>query len=253
MSLYLVFEYLDCDMKQFIDAHKAKRTLVEMEQVKVRVAGFPRHRRRAPTPRPAPVPAHQSLVYQLLLGIAYCHSHRVIHRDLKPQNLLLTPDASGLKLADFGLARAFAVPVRTYTHEVSRAQRAPAPPRPTRRPAPPQVVTLWYRAPEILLGAKHYSTAVDVWSAGCIFAELVTFIPLFPGDSEIDQLFRIFRCAGPASPHARTHAHTRLRACTFVHMHIYAYTHSRAHTHAHVPMLSPRSHMHLHGCACERQ
>jgi len=77
-----------------------------------------------------------------------------------------------LKLADFGLARSFGVPVRTYTHEV---------------------ITLWYRAPEILLGGKLYSTPVDVWSMGCIFAEMVTRRPLFQGDSEIDQLYRIFQ------------------------------------------------------------
>ena len=65
-----------------------------------------------------------------------------------------------MKLADFGLARAFGIPVRTYTHEV---------------------VTLWYRAPEILLGARHYSTPVDIWSIGCIFAEMVNQRPLFPG------------------------------------------------------------------------
>jgi serine/threonine protein kinase len=78
-----------------------------------------------------------------------------------------------LKLADFGLARAFGIPIRKYTHEV---------------------VTLWYRAPEILLGSQLYSTPVDIWSIGCIFAEMVTKRPLFPGDSEIDELFRIFRC-----------------------------------------------------------
>lgn len=101
-------------------------------------------------------------MHQLLNGIAFCHVHRVLHRDLKPQNLLI--DREGfIKLADFGLARAFGVPVRTFTHEV---------------------VTLWYRAPEILLGTKFYSTAVDVWSLGCIFAEMVgsmmiTYIKVF--------------------------------------------------------------------------
>ena len=90
-------------------------------------------------------------MYQLLDGIAYCHKHRVLHRDLKPQNLLI--DNQGrIKLADFGLARAFGLPVRMYTHEV---------------------VTLWYRAPEILLGTKSYSMGVDIWSLGCIFAEMV--------------------------------------------------------------------------------
>ncbi|KAG7169487.1 cyclin-dependent kinase 2-like 2 [Homarus americanus] len=80
-----------------------------------------------------------------------------------------------IKLADFGLARAFCLPVRVYTHEV---------------------VTLWYRAPEILLGAKNYCTSVDMWSLGAIFAEMLTRKALFPGDSEIDQLFRIFRTLG---------------------------------------------------------
>ena len=116
----------------------------------------------------------KSYLYQLINGIAYCHSLRVLHRDLKPQNLLI--DRTGkLKLADFGLARAFGIPVRHYTHEV---------------------VTLWYRAPEILLGARKYSTPVDIWSIGCIFAEMVMRAPLFPGDSEIDQLHKIFHALG---------------------------------------------------------
>lgn len=108
---------------------------------------------------------------QLCLGIKFCHSHRVLHRDLKPQNLLVNKYGN-LKLADFGLARAFGVPLRTYTHEV---------------------VTLWYRSPEILLGGRQYSTGVDMWSVGCIFAEMCTRKPLFPGDSEIDEIFKIFR------------------------------------------------------------
>lgn len=116
--------------------------------------------------------AVQRYLYQMLDGIAYCHSHRILHRDLKPQNLLIDRSNERLKLADFGLARAFGIPVRQYTHEV---------------------ITLWYRAPEILLGAQHYSTAVDLWSIGCIFAEMVNQKPLFPGDSEIDQLFKIFQ------------------------------------------------------------
>jgi len=145
-KLYLVFEFLDQDLKKYMDSvgKNLKPMLVK------------------------------SYLYQLLKGITFCHQRRIFHRDLKPQNLLI--DRYGtLKLADFGLARAFGVPIRTYTHEV---------------------VTLWYRAPEILLGGKQYSTAVDMWSVGCIFAEMATRAPLFPGDSEIDELFRIFRTLG---------------------------------------------------------
>ncbi|XP_078260408.1 cyclin-dependent kinase 2-like isoform X6 [Rhinoraja longicauda] len=122
-KLYLVFEFLNQDLKKYMDS--------------------------AP-PTGLPLQLVKSYLFQLLQGVAFCHSHRVLHRDLKPQNLLIN-DGGAIKLADFGLARAFGVPVRTYTHEV---------------------VTLWYRAPEILMGCKFYSTAVDVWSIGCIFAEM---------------------------------------------------------------------------------
>ena len=116
----------------------------------------------------------KSLLFQLLKGMDFCHSLGVMHRDLKPQNLLV--DRAGvLKLADFGLARAFMIPLRAYTHEV---------------------VTLWYRAPEILLGQRKYSPGVDMWSIGTIFVEMVNRRALWPGDSEIDELFRIFRTLG---------------------------------------------------------
>ena len=85
-----------------------------------------------------PIELVKSYTWQLLNGVSYCHSHRVLHRDLKPQNLLVDRHG-GIKLADFGLARAFGVPVRMFTHEV---------------------ITLYYRPPEILLGAKYYSTAI---------------------------------------------------------------------------------------------
>ncbi|KAM7264332.1 hypothetical protein ACFE04_002015 [Oxalis oulophora] len=146
--LYLVFEFLDIDLKKQMDSNPDFGK--DMKLIK-------------------------SFLFQILHGLAFCHSHRVLHRDLKPQNLLIDRSTNAIKLADFGLARAFGIPVRTFTHEV---------------------VTLWYRAPEILLGSRHYSTSVDVWSVGCIFAEMVNQKPLFPGDSEIDQLFRIFRIMG---------------------------------------------------------
>ncbi|URE34583.1 hypothetical protein MUK42_07525 [Musa troglodytarum] len=99
----------------------------------------------------------------------------VLHRDLKPHNLLMDRKTMMLKIADLGLSRAFTIPLKKYTHEI---------------------LTLWYRAPEMLLGATHYSTPVDMWSIGCIFAELVTTHALFPGDSELQQLLYIFRLLG---------------------------------------------------------
>uniref|UniRef100_A0A453HPP2 Protein kinase domain-containing protein n=1 Tax=Aegilops tauschii subsp. strangulata TaxID=200361 RepID=A0A453HPP2_AEGTS len=117
----------------------------------------------------------RSFLYQLCKGIAHCHGHGVLHRDLKPQNLLVDKEKMILKIADLGLSRAFTVPMKSYTHEI---------------------VTLWYRAPEVLLGATHYSTSVDIWSIGCIFAEMVRKQALFPGDSELQQLLHIFKLLG---------------------------------------------------------
>ncbi|KAF9279292.1 Cyclin-dependent kinase 10 [Mortierella alpina] len=119
------------------------------------------------------------LMYQLLRGIEYCHDHYVIHRDLKLSNLLL--NAQGiLKIADFGLARSFGLPSRPMT---------------------PKVVTLWYRAPELLFGDSNYTTAVDMWSAGCIFGELLKHGPLLPGKAEKQQVDMIIDLLG--TPHEK--------------------------------------------------
>mmetsp|Transcript_41932 Transcript_41932/g.164318 ORF Transcript_41932/g.164318 Transcript_41932/m.164318 type:complete len:119 (-) Transcript_41932:385-741(-) len=94
-----------------------------------------------------------------------------MHRDLKPQNILVSEDCR-IKIADFGLGRVFSAQEGHYTE---------------------QIVTLRYRSPEVLLGTDGYSTAVDIWSVGCILAEMITGTPVFMGDSEIEQLLLIFR------------------------------------------------------------
>ncbi|CAC5413630.1 CDK6 [Mytilus coruscus] len=119
----------------------------------------------------------RDLMYQLLNGVDFLHAHRIVHRDLKPQNILITRNGQ-LKLADFGLARVYGFQMALTS----------------------VVVTLWYRAPEVILQAS-YATPVDLWSCGCIFAELFIRRPLFCGQSDIDQLAKIFEILGLPMEH----------------------------------------------------
>uniref|UniRef100_A0A8C2D3V7 cyclin-dependent kinase n=1 Tax=Cyprinus carpio TaxID=7962 RepID=A0A8C2D3V7_CYPCA len=119
----------------------------------------------------------KTLMIQLLRGVRHLHDNWILHRDRKTSNLLLSHKGI-LKIGDFGLAREYGSPLKPYT---------------------PVVVTLWYRSPDLLLGAKEYSTAVDMWSVGCIFGELLTQKPLFPGKSEIDQINKVFKDLGSPS------------------------------------------------------
>uniref|UniRef100_A0A8C9V3U1 Cyclin-dependent kinase 10 n=1 Tax=Scleropages formosus TaxID=113540 RepID=A0A8C9V3U1_SCLFO len=114
------------------------------------------------------------IVLQLLRGLAYLHHNFILHRDLKVSNLLMT-DKGCVKIADFGLARVYGIPLKPMT---------------------PRVVTLWYRAPELLLGSKTQTTAVDMWAVGCILAELLAHKPLLPGSSEIQQVDLIVQLLG---------------------------------------------------------
>ncbi|KAL6043182.1 Cyclin-dependent kinase C-1 [Balamuthia mandrillaris] len=114
---------------------------------------------------------------QLLEGLHYCHKNNVLHRDIKGSNLLIN-NKGQLKLADFGLARPYNEQEKDYTN---------------------RVITLWYRPPELLLGATSYGPAIDMWSVGCILAELLWRKPVFPGRNEIDQLGLIFKLCGTPS------------------------------------------------------
>ncbi|KAF7319886.1 Protein kinase domain-containing protein [Mycena kentingensis (nom. inval.)] len=157
--LILVFEFCDLDLKKYMDQH-GERGALDARTV-------------------------QSFMYQLLKGTNFCHEnqgkrivcfypHLLINH---PKNLLINRKGE-LKLGDFGLARAFGVPVNTFSNEV---------------------VTLWYRAPDVLLGSRTYSTSIDVWSCGCIFAEMITGVPLFRGKDVGDQLHHIIRILGTPS------------------------------------------------------
>lgn len=118
-------------------------------------------------------------VYQLCQAIAWCHSHDIIHRDIKPENLLIDSRTCTLKLCDFGFARPLSNPPGDLTDYVA---------------------TRWYRSPELLLGSSSYSFPVDIWAIGCIMGEITDGNPMFPGESEIDQLYIIQKVLGPLTP-----------------------------------------------------
>merc|ERR1712226_1274398 len=112
--------------------------------------------------------------YQMFRGVAYCHQMGICHRDIKPQNLLLDPRTQQLKLCDFGSAKSLVKGEPNVSYICSR----------------------YYRAPELIFGSTDYTTAIDIWSQGCVGAELLLGQPLFPGDSGVDQLVEIIKVLG---------------------------------------------------------
>ncbi|KAM8722048.1 cyclin-dependent kinase 15 [Acanthopagrus schlegelii] len=149
-SLTFVFEYVQTDLAQYMIQHPG---------------GLHSHNVRV-------------FMFQLLRALCYIHSRRILHRDLKPQNLLISY-LGELKMADFGLARSKSIPSQTFSSEV---------------------VTLWYRPPDVLLGSTDYSTALDMWGAGCIFIEMLQGAPAFPGDTDVfQQLQKIWTVLGVPS------------------------------------------------------
>mmetsp|Transcript_24404 Transcript_24404/g.38383 ORF Transcript_24404/g.38383 Transcript_24404/m.38383 type:complete len:389 (+) Transcript_24404:20-1186(+) len=147
----MVMDFLPTDLEILIKANDFSKRYVEM-----------------------PAEDIKAYMKMLLEGINCCHKNFVLHRDLKPGNLLISPDGV-LKIADFGLARTYGSPNARYSH---------------------QAITLWYRPLELLLGAQHYGPSCDMWGVGCIFAEMLLRVPLFAGDSEVHQCHQIVSCMG---------------------------------------------------------
>lgn len=150
MKLYLVFEYVGCNLLDVLEQHPQG---LEMEEVR-------------------------RMIFSLLLGVRACHANSVIHRDIKPENLLLHADNS-LRLCDFGFARIYNTSMNDLTDYVA---------------------TRWYRSPELLLGTTNYGLPSDMWAVGCIMAEMIDGQALFPGESELDQIFMIQKLLGNFTP-----------------------------------------------------
>ncbi|XP_020706973.2 cyclin-dependent kinase-like 1 [Athalia rosae] len=121
-------------------------------------------------------------IFQVLRGLNYCHMNHIMHRDVKPENVLVSPNGI-VKLCDFGFARMLSGPNESCTDYVA---------------------TRWYRAPELLVGDSRYGKGVDVWAVGCLYAEAISGDPLFPGDSDIDQLYQIMKLLGNLCPKHQT-------------------------------------------------
>ena len=146
-NIVLVFEYVETDLKIMLKKNNNKGLEPKL---------------------------YKSFLYQLLKGIQHIHRMKILHRDIKSENLLISKD-NKLKITDFGLARGYGLPIKNFRNDV---------------------VSLWYRAPDILLGNENYERSVDMWSIGCIFAEMVNGSILFKGFSEKEQVRKIFEILG---------------------------------------------------------
>ncbi|XP_061722142.1 cyclin-dependent kinase-like 4 isoform X1 [Cydia pomonella] len=200
-KLHLVFEYCDHTVLNELEKHPAVSTIMFCFYMKhpnlVHLIEVFRRKRKLHLvfeycdhtvlnelekhPAGCPELLSKQIIWQTLQGVAYCHRHNCIHRDVKPENILLTSDGV-VKLCDFGFARMIS-PGESYTDYVA---------------------TRWYRAPELLVGDTQYSAPVDVWAIGCVFAELLSSEALWPGKSDLDQLYLIRKTLGDLLPRHMT-------------------------------------------------
>ena len=150
--IFMVFEYCEHDLLQIIQYHSQQNQQAQSPQ-------SPRPSARIPIS----ASAVRSMLFQLLNGVHYLHSNWILHRDLKPANIMVTSSGE-IRIGDLGLARLFYKPL----HSLFSGDKV--------------VVTIWYRAPELLLGSRHYTPAIDLWAVGCIFAELLSLRPIFKGE-----------------------------------------------------------------------
>lgn len=162
-AIYLVFEYAEHDLLQLIQYHCSVNSSVASNPATAAALGSNASTVTPRMPSRLAPSVVKSILYQVCAGVAYLHANSVLHRDLKPANIMITRDGR-VKIGDLGLARQFKQPLQSlYAGDKV-------------------VVTVWYRAPELLLGCRHYTPAIDMWATGCIFAEMLSLRPIFKGE-----------------------------------------------------------------------